>query len=92
MVDSEEAKGEKDFNRIISVSTMTIQFGFKGAVISRIMLGAVHGPVTSIIAASFFTWIPPDELTLATTISTMGIGLNYSNKLTRVCTGEIRNQ
>ena len=37
-------------------------------------MGAVHGPVTSIIAASFFTWIPPSELTLATTISTLGAG------------------
>ena len=60
---------------------MTIQFGFQGAIISRIILGAVHAPVTSIIAASLFNWIPPDELTLltlATTISTMGKGFKYS--------------
>ena len=57
---------------------MTIQFGFQGAIISRIILGAVHAPVTSVIAASLFNWIPPDELTLATTISTMGKGFKYS--------------
>ena len=58
---------------------MTMHFGFQGAIISRILLGAVHGPVTSIIAASFFNWIPPDELTLASTLSTIGERFYYSS-------------
>ena len=53
---------------------MTQLFGLYGAIGLRFLLGATHGPCTSLVAYSWYLWVLPYELTTANTISNLGAG------------------
>ena len=53
---------------------ITQSFGLYGAIGLRFILGATHGPCTSLVAYSWYLWVLPYELTTANTISNLGAG------------------
>lgn len=60
---------------IVSFPLVTCTFGFYGAVISRILLGVVHGPTTSIICGTWYYWCLVSELTTLSAVYQVGAGL-----------------
>ena len=53
----------------------TSSFGLYGAIIVRFLIGASHGPCTSLIAYSWYLWMLPTELTRANAAANVGSGL-----------------
>ena len=54
---------------------ITQLFGLYGAMGLRFIIGATHGPCTSLIAYSMYLWILPFELTTSNALLNIGAGL-----------------
>lgn len=57
---------------------LTTLFGFYGALAARLLLGCAHGPITSLIAASMYSWVLPTELTSMNALANIGGGLGLA--------------
>ena len=44
----------------------------------RLLLGCVHGPITSLIAASMYAWVLPTELTSMNALANIGGGMGLA--------------
>lgn len=53
---------------------ITMTFGFYGAIASRIVLGIIHGPASSIISGLWYYWCLKEELTTISSIYQFGCG------------------
>ena len=60
---------------ILAFPLVTQLFGLYGAMGLRFIIGATHGPCTSIIAYSMYLWILPFELTTSNALLNIGAGL-----------------